>query len=57
MGDVKTSRAVIPPFEVPEEDCFAGQMAIVRGGSVKKKQAESNDVDGNSDSSPRPRET
>lgn len=27
----------------PEEDSLAGQMAVMRGGSVKKRQAESDD--------------
>ena len=29
----------------PEEDSLAGQMAVMRGGSVKKRQAESDDED------------
>ena len=30
----------------PEEDCLAGQIAIMRGGTAKKRQAESdNEVD------------
>ena len=33
----------------PEEDSLAGQMAMMRGGSVKKFQAESEDDDDGSD--------
>jgi len=29
----------------PEEDSLAGQMAVMRGGTVKKRQAESDDDD------------
>ena len=29
----------------PEEDSLAGQMAVMRGGSVKKRQTESDDED------------
>lgn len=33
----------------PEEDSLAGQMAAMRGGSVKKNRAESDDEDDESD--------
>ena len=33
----------------PEEDSLAGQMAMMRGGSVKKRQAESDDDDSDTD--------
>lgn len=33
----------------PEEDSLAGQMAMMRGGSVKKRQAGSDDEDDDSD--------
>ena len=33
----------------PEEDSLAGQMAMMRGGSVKKSQAETDDEDDDSD--------
>ena len=33
----------------PEEDSLAGQMAAMRGGSVKKRQMESDDDDDDSD--------
>ena len=33
----------------PEEDSLAGQMAAMRGGAVKKRQAESDDEDDDSD--------
>jgi len=33
----------------PEEDSLAGQMAVMRGGSVKKRQEESDDEDDESD--------
>ena len=33
----------------PEEDSLAGQMAAMRGGAVKKRQAESDDDDSDTD--------
>jgi len=33
----------------PEEDSLAGQMAMMRGGSVKKRHAESDDDDSDTD--------
>lgn len=33
----------------PEEDSLAGQMAVMRGGAVKKRQTESDDEDDDSD--------
>ena len=33
----------------PEEDSLAGQMAVMRGGSVKKNRVESDDEDDDSD--------
>lgn len=33
----------------PEEDSLAGQMAVMRGGSVKKRQVESDDEEDDSD--------
>ena len=33
----------------PEEDSLAGQMAVMRGGTVRRRQAESDDEDDESD--------